>query len=129
LPVIRSPPGVGDNGLWIVNRTSTTFNGLSNIAKVEVCLRGSGAITFIDFDDCPPVASPTSVSETQFHCLILFSSCLDQSTTHIHHIFFKQSPSQAPTVSTRTLLPTAGPSAGPTALPTNRPSKWLSLLH
>jgi hypothetical protein len=48
---IDSPPGIGDNGHW---KAASTVNltDYGEIVAMEVCLPGSGAISFIDVDPC-----------------------------------------------------------------------------
>jgi hypothetical protein len=51
LPTFESPLGIGNNGLWIANKTNeiATFD---DVKKMMVCLPGSGAVSFIQFKVC-----------------------------------------------------------------------------
>jgi hypothetical protein len=47
----NSPPNVGDNGFWPVNKTQPTFAGTSDVKMIKVCLPDSGAVTSIEVSD------------------------------------------------------------------------------
>jgi hypothetical protein len=49
----NSPNNIGDNGLWIVNKTVDTSQ-YDDVLKLSVCLPGSGAVAFVHFEACPP---------------------------------------------------------------------------
>ena len=84
-------PAAGNNGLWIVNTTDSTFNGIQRVVKVEVCLEGSGAISFIEFYNSPECDFPS------------------------------ESPTPAPSDNIITGVPSAQPTPGPTPQPSPQP--------
>jgi hypothetical protein len=94
-----NPDDVGDNGLWIVNKTVAGLKNENDVQKIEVCFGGSGAIAFIDLNICR-TASPTSDPVA--------------------------APSQSPTVSVQTAPPTSEPTPRPTPRPTPVPTRALT---
>jgi hypothetical protein len=51
LEPLASPSNIGDNGLWIANKT-TDLTRYNDVNKMQVCFPGSGALTFIHFEAC-----------------------------------------------------------------------------
>jgi hypothetical protein len=46
---------VGSNGHWIASKTtegSELLSGLTGVMGMYICLRGSGAVSFIDYTKC-----------------------------------------------------------------------------
>jgi hypothetical protein len=58
-------PVLGNNGFWTVDATNAEFSGTFDVKKIEVCLAGSGAISFVDYFDCGETNAPTTSPTTQ----------------------------------------------------------------
>ena len=50
----ESPRTIGDNGFWAAASTAD-LSPLQQVMKLEMCLPGSGAISYIDFSVCGPL--------------------------------------------------------------------------
>jgi hypothetical protein len=50
-PSFESPANIGDNGHWKA-ATTEDLSAFSNVVAMEICIPGSGAISFIDVDPC-----------------------------------------------------------------------------
>jgi hypothetical protein len=54
-----SPKSVGDNGFWQITQTQPEFSQETNVQRIELCLRGSGGVSFLNYIDCNVAATPT----------------------------------------------------------------------
>jgi Cornifin (SPRR) family len=63
LPIIFTPPGIGDNGFWAAN-TTQALNSFVDIKQMIVCFPGSGALSFIHFSTCSNGATPFAPTVT-----------------------------------------------------------------
>jgi hypothetical protein len=49
----QSPPNVGNNGFWPVNKTApAAFLGADDVKLIQVCMKNSGAVSSIEYYDC-----------------------------------------------------------------------------
>jgi hypothetical protein len=46
-----SPANIGDNGLWIANKT-VALAPYADVVKLNICIPGSGAVSFVHFKAC-----------------------------------------------------------------------------
>jgi hypothetical protein len=47
----NSPANIGDNGLWIANKT-VDMAAYDDVVKMNICIPGSGAVSFVHFKAC-----------------------------------------------------------------------------
>jgi hypothetical protein len=50
-PSFESPPNIGDNGHWKA-ATTNDLSAFVNVIAMEICIPGSGAISFVDVAPC-----------------------------------------------------------------------------
>lgn len=64
-------PVLGNNGFWNVDSTNMDFNGKFDVKKIEICLAGSGAVSFVSYFDCDELAPTTSPTIPPPSCPII----------------------------------------------------------
>jgi hypothetical protein len=86
-----SPADIGNNGFWQIIQTQPEFSQERDIQRFELCLQGSGAVSFINYIDCNPRIAANSSDVTP-------------------------SPTSQPISAQETKIPAAVPTASPTIL-------------
>jgi hypothetical protein len=54
--VVTNPTNIKDNGFWNVRKTVSTF-AIEHAVEIEVCMEGSGALSYLDYFACVPSSS------------------------------------------------------------------------